>query len=120
LILIFLSSDDLLTFYFKVIGLLAYFATGYALSFGNGNAFCGTEYFGLIGLPDDQLALCFFQYTFAAAAATILSGPVQERTSLTAYICYTTLIAGRPTVLIIKTKSNKSYNEIAIIIIQII
>ena len=77
-----------------VIGSLAYFATGYALSFGGGNAFWGTEYFCLIGLPDDQLALVFFQYTFAATAATIPSGPVHERCNLVAYLCYTTLIAG--------------------------
>jgi Amt family ammonium transporter len=78
----------------KAIGSLVYFATGYALSFGGGNAFCGTDYFGLIGLPDDQLAMCFFQYTFAATAATIPSGVVHERCTLTAYLCYTTLIAG--------------------------
>ena len=77
-----------------VIGILAYFATGYALCFGGGNGFWGTEYFGLIGLPDDQLAAVFFQYTFAATAATIPSGPVHERCTMTAYLCYTTLIAG--------------------------
>ena len=71
-------------------------ATGYALSFGEGNAFWGTEYFGLIGLPDDQLAVVFFQYTFAATAITIPSGPTQERSSITAFICYTVLIGGKP------------------------
>ena len=55
----------------------------------------GTDYFGLIGLPDDQLAMVFFKYTFAATAATIPSdGVVHERCTLTAYLCYTSLIAG--------------------------
>ena len=75
-------------------GSLAYFATGYALSFGEGNAFWGTKFFGLIGLPDEKLAVVFFQYTFAAAAATIPSGPIQERSSVTAFLCQTVLIAG--------------------------
>lgn len=92
--IIFFSTCHFTLNLIKALSLLAFFATGFALSFGEGNGFCGTEYFGLIGLPDDQLALCFFQYTFAAAAATIPSGPVQERCSLIAFICYTTFIAG--------------------------
>lgn len=76
------------------IGTLAYFLTGYALSFGGGNGFCGTKYFALIDLPEDKYAMCWFQYTFAATATTIPSGVVHERCSMKAYLCYTILLSG--------------------------
>ena len=73
---------------------MAYLLTGYAFSFGGGNAFCGTKYFALIGLPEDQYALCWFQYSFAATATTIPSGVVHERCTITAYFWYTVLLSG--------------------------
>ena len=79
---------------YVAISFFAFFLTGYGLSFGKSNGFCGTEFFALVGLPDDKLAHCFFMFTFAATAATIPSGVVHERCCITAYICYTALISG--------------------------
>ena len=77
------------------ISALTYFLTGFALAFGDGNGFLGYDYFALVDLPDDRLAMCFFQYSFAATAATIPSGVVHERSSGLAFLLYTALTSGR-------------------------
>jgi len=77
------------------ISTLAFVCTGYAFAFGAGNGFCGTEYFGLIGLPDDKLAHFFFQFTFAATGTTIVKGTIHERCTMTAYLCYSVFISGK-------------------------
>jgi Amt family ammonium transporter len=77
-----------------VITIFTFFLTGYGLSFGKSNGFCGTEFFALVGLPEDRMAHCFFMFSFAATAATIPSGVVHERCSIIAYVYYTALIGG--------------------------
>ncbi len=76
------------------IGSLFYLLCGYALAFGEGNGFCGTRYFALVGLPFDKMAHCFFQYTFAATTTTIVKSSSHERISMTAYFTSIMLLSG--------------------------
>ena len=78
------------------IGSLFYLLCGYALAFGEGNGFCGTRYFALVGLPFDKMAHCFFQYTFAATAVSIVKSALHERSSMTAYFTSIMLLSGLP------------------------
>ena len=71
---------------------------GFGLMFGAGNAFIGTEWFFLQGIPDvfpgltiPTLAFFFFQFAFSAAAATIASGLMAERTDFKADLLYSFL-----------------------------
>lgn len=80
--------------FIEAISTLTYCLTGFALSFGNGNGFCGLQYFALIDLPDEMMTQCFFQYTFAAVASAIPSGVVHERYTTIAFVSYTGLTSG--------------------------
>ncbi|MFN2135255.1 MAG: ammonium transporter, partial [Candidatus Promineifilaceae bacterium] len=68
---------------------------GFGLMFGAGNAIIGTEWFALQGIPDvmpgltiPTLAFFFFQFAFCAAASTIASGLMAERTDFKADLAY--------------------------------
>ncbi|XP_050437021.1 putative ammonium transporter 1 [Adelges cooleyi] len=73
---------------------ISYWLVGFGLAYGNGNPYYGVEYFAGVGLPEKQMAFWFFQFIFAATAATIISGAVAERCNFIAYIFYSTIISG--------------------------
>lgn len=77
---------------------MGFIIAGFGLMFGAGNAFFGTEWFFLSGLPDvypgltiPTLAFFFFQFAFCAAASTIASGLMAERTDFRADLAYSFL-----------------------------
>ncbi|XP_045105403.1 putative ammonium transporter 1 [Portunus trituberculatus] len=74
------------------IGGIAYWVVGYALAFGRGNPFCGTSMWAGVGVEDERLAFWFFQFVFAATAATIVSGSMAERCAFHAYLIYSVVL----------------------------
>ncbi len=86
---------NLLDFSMSSIG---YFAVGFAVMYGAGNAFFGHEGFLLFGLPAETsgvptVAFWFFQVVFAATAATIVAGGMAGRTNFKAYLIYSFIMS---------------------------
>jgi Amt family ammonium transporter len=84
-----------------IVGILAFFACGYAFAFGGDNSFIGNEGFFLSGLDafgisaEGDLSVAtffFFQAVFAATAVTIASGAMAERTKFSSYLIFSAIM----------------------------
>lgn len=69
-------------------GAIGFFTIGHALANGTGGNFIGLDGGGYALNNDDDYITFFFQFTFAATAATIVAGTVAERCKMEAYLCY--------------------------------
>lgn len=86
------------------LGALVWWFVGYPMAYGEGgpqsNDFIGGTNFFMSDSPSGYgyrsnfYSMWMFQWAFAAAAATIVSGAVAERCDFRAYLIYTTIITG--------------------------
>lgn len=81
------------------IGAIGYWAIGFGLMFGASNGIFGSDQFFLDGLPEvypgltiPGYAFFFFQFAFAATAATIASGAMAGRTEFKGYLIYSLIV----------------------------
>lgn len=70
-------------------GAIGFYTLGYGFAYGDGSTFIGGTNFAIIEMSTgaDYIGF-FFQFAFAATAATIVAGTVAERCKMAAYLCY--------------------------------
>ena len=77
---------------------IGFWAVGFGIMFSAGSGFAGHQWFFLQGMPEQisglpAYAFFFFQFAFSAAASTIASGLMAERTDFKADLVYS-LVTG--------------------------
>ena len=79
------------------IGALVFWAVGFGLAFGEGNALFGAEGFFLTGFEDDGIPsslLFLFQTAFALVSLAIVWGTMLERTKFPVYLIFAVVFVG--------------------------
>mmetsp|Transcript_39785 Transcript_39785/g.93218 ORF Transcript_39785/g.93218 Transcript_39785/m.93218 type:complete len:210 (+) Transcript_39785:573-1202(+) len=74
-------------------GALGFYLLGFGFAYGKGSTFLGGAGGSMLCLSNieehgESYANFFFQFAFAATAATIVAGTVAERCKMEAYLCY--------------------------------
>jgi len=69
-------------------GAIGFYTLGYGFAYGNGAGFIGGSNFAITSTSGADYIGFFFQFAFAATAATIVAGTVAERCKMAAYLCY--------------------------------
>lgn len=70
-------------------GAIGFYTLGYGFAYGSGSTFIGGSLFAIKGMASGPEYIgFFFQFAFAATAATIVAGTVAERCKMAAYLCY--------------------------------
>lgn len=80
-------------------GALGFWSLGYAFAYGGADpdvvSFIGNQDFFIANFSTGSEYIgWFFQFAFAATAATIVAGTVAERCKMAAYLCYSLFLTG--------------------------